>query len=114
MLIENSFSNDRENGDHYWIDFAKYDATGTDWDTKWIYDEGNTSEAQTDGTYKEFNTTVEIEWSISRTKMPLLKDVDVIKIAAWTSNQDWDEIGWMPNKATTDIPDTDGITIDMR
>ncbi len=114
LLIENSFSNDRENEDHYWLDFAPFNPEGTDWDTQWIYDEGNTSEAQIDGTYKELNTIVEMEWSLSRTKIPALKDKEVLKIVAWTSNQDWDEIGWMPEKATTEVPDADGITIDMR
>ena len=114
LLIENGFSADREGNDDYWMDFAPYDPNGSDWDTYWIYDEGNTADAQIDGTYLESGSIVEMEWSISRTKMPLLKDKDIIKIVAWTSNQDWDEIGWMPEKATTDTPDADGITIDMR
>ena len=113
LLIENSFSNDRENGDLYWLSFANYDPNGSDWDTFWIYDE-DTPDTQVDGTYKVAAPTVEIEFSISRKNIPVLKDVEKIKIVAWTSNQDWDEIGWMPDKATEANPDTDGIIIDMK
>lgn len=114
LLIENSFSNDKENEDLIWFDFAPYNPDGTNWDTFWIYDEGNTAGAQVDGTYKEGGNTVEMEFAISRQNIALLKGVDKIKIAAWTSNQDWDEIGWMPDRATEDLPDTDGIIIDMK
>ena len=114
LLIENSFSNSKDNEDLYWMDFANYDPNGTDWDTFWIYDTNNTADAQIDGTYKVNGNIVEIEWAVSRTKIAALNGKDVIKIVAWTSNQDWDEIGWIPSKATPDNPDTDGIIIDMR
>ena len=114
LLVENSFATDKNDGDLYWLDFASYDANGSDWDTFWIYDAGNTADAQTDGTYSENGSVVEMEFAVSRTKIPALKDKEKIKIVAWTSDQDWNEIGWMPNKASVDNPDTDGIIIDMQ
>ncbi len=114
LLIENSFATDKNDGDIYWLDFANYDPNGSDWDTFWVYDEGNTADAQMDGTYKENGNVVEIEFAVSRTKIPALKDKEVIKIVAWTSDQDWNEIGWMPDKATVDTPNADGIIIDMK
>ncbi|HEB61768.1 MAG TPA: PKD domain-containing protein [Bacteroidetes bacterium] len=114
LLIENSFSNNKDNEDIYWLDFATYDPNGSDWDTYWVYDEGNTADTQVDGTYKVTGNTVEIEFALSRNNIPALKGIEMIKIVAWTSNQDWDEIGWMPDKASTDMPERDGIVIDMR
>ncbi len=113
LLIENSFSNDRENEDAYWLSFANYDANGTDWDTYWIYD-SNATNPITDGTYLATGTVIEIEFSISRVNIPSLVGKDKIKVVAWTSNPDWDENGWMPDKATAENPTTDGIIIDMQ
>ena len=114
LLLENSFSANRDNNDDYWIDFATYHPeNGSEWDDVWVYDEGNTADAQVDGTYKVTGKIVEIEFSVSRTKIDLLKGVNKIKVVAWMSNQDWDEIGWIPDTATDDNPDTDGIVIDM-
>jgi len=116
LLIENSFSNTKDNEDLYFVDFANYDPKGSDWDTKWIYDEGNTADAQTDGTYKVTGNVVELEFGVSRKNIPALKGKEKVKIVAWTSNPDWDENGWMPNKNPSDnsIPEADGIIIDMQ
>ncbi len=115
LLIENSFSANKENADEYWLDFATYHPeNGTEWDDIWVYDEGNTADAQIDGTYKATGNIVEIEFAVSRTKVEALKDVEKIKIVAWTSNQDWDEIGWMPDKGSEENPEVDGIVIDMK
>jgi len=40
----------------------------------------------------------------------------LIEIVGWTSNADWDENGWTPNKNPGDNsnPTAGGITIDMR
>ncbi len=114
LLIENSFSNDKANADLFWFDFANYNPNGTDWDTFWAYDGGNTIDAQVDGTYKVTGNIVEIEWAVSRIKMAALNGKEVIKIVGWTSDADWNEIGWIPSKATPANPDADGITIDMR
>ncbi len=114
ILIENSFSADRENADLYWLDFATYHPeNGTEWDDVWVYDGGNTADAIIDGTYLVTGNTVEIEFAISRSKIPGLQGEDVVKVVAWLSDQDWNEIGWIPDKASLDNPNTDGITIDM-
>ncbi len=118
LLVENSFSADRNANDDYWLDFATYDSTGTDWDTQWIYDDGNTEDAQIDGTYLVTGTIVEMEFAISRTEIDALVGKDVIKIAGWTSNPDWDENGWfpgkMPDNATGATPQADGLIINMQ
>ena len=115
LLIENSFSANRDNNEEYWMDFATYHPeNGSEWDEIWVYDEGNTADAQTDGTYKATGNIVELEFAVSRTKIADLKGIDKIKIVAWTSNQDWDEIGWIPDKGSEDNPDADGILIDMK
>ncbi len=114
LLIENGFSANRENNEEYWLDFATYHPeNGTEWDDIWVYDAGNTADAQIDGTYKASGNVVEFEFAISRTKIADLNGVNKIKIVAWTSNQDWDEIGWIPNKGSAENPDVDGILIDM-
>jgi len=115
LLVENSFSANREENEDYWLDFATYHPeNGTEWDDIWVYDEGNTADAQIDGAYKVNGNIVEVEFAISRTKVADLKDVEKIKIVAWTSNTDWDEIGWIPNKASDENPEVDGIVIDMK
>ncbi len=118
ILIENGFSADRVGNEDYFMDFATYDPSGTDWDTQWIYDENNTSGAQIDGTYLVNGSIIEIEFAISRTNIPGLVGKDQIKIAAWTSNPDWDENGWIPGKmpdnATSTTPLADGLIINMQ
>jgi PKD repeat protein len=118
ILIENGFSADRVNNEDYFMDFANYDPNGTDWDTTWIYDEGNTADAQIDGTYLVTGSVIEIEFAISRTKIDALVDKDIIKIAGWTSNPDWDENGWfpgkMPDNAGPNTPSADGLIINMQ
>jgi len=115
LLIENSFSSNREENEDYWLDFATYHPeNGTGWEDIWVYDEGNTADAQIDGAYKVNGSIVEVEFAISRTKVADLKGVEKIKIVAWVSNQEWDEIGWMPDKGSSDIPEVDGIVIDMK
>jgi len=118
VLLENSFSGDRvDNDDYYWLDFANFDPEGTDWDTMWIYDGGETEDAQIDGTYHANGSIIEIEFAISRTKIKFLNGVDLIKIAGWTSDEDWNENGWFPNKMPDDAdastPLADGLVIDM-
>jgi len=117
VLIENGFSADRENNEDYFLDFANYDSAGTDWDSMWIYDGGETADAQIDGTYLAEGSIVQIEFAVSRTKIAALDGVDKIKIAAWASNPDWDENGWipckMPDDATGDTPLADGLVINM-
>ncbi len=118
ILIENGFSANRVGNDDYFLDFATYDPTGTDWDTKWIYDENNTEGAQIDGTYQAQGTTIKIEFAVSRTLIPALNGVDIIKIVAWTSDPNWDENGWIPGKMpdnpAPNTPPADGLIINMQ
>ena len=119
ILVENAFAavadRDPSNEDHF-IDFATYDPEGTDWDTTWIY-QGNDDAAQIEGTYLVEGSTIQIEFAISRTKIEALRDINIIKIAGWSSDPDWEENGWfpckMPDDATGATPLADGLIINM-
>ncbi len=117
ILIEDGFSADRDGNEDYFLDFANYDSEGTDWDTTWIYAGEDTEGHQVDGTYLAEGSIVQLEFAVSRTAIEALRDVNIIKVAGWTSNPDWDENGWfpckMPDDATGTTPLADGFIINM-
>ena len=123
LLIEGGFSDDRDGNEDYWFTFAPWNPDGTVWgdgDTAediWPIDEAKqTDDYRMDGAFKLTGSYIEMEFSISRTKIDELKNVEVVKIVGWTSDAEWEENGWTPDKNPGDNsnPDADGITIDMR
>jgi len=123
LLIEGGFTDAREDNEDYWVSWSPWNVDGTEWDdgdtdaSIWPIDEAQqTEDYMVDGTFKASGTYVELEFSISRTKIDLLKGKDLIEVVGWTSDADWDENGWTPNKNPGDNsnPTAGGIEIDMQ